>query len=230
MFQPIKNQKIYQQVVEQVQAMLLDGTLVKGDRLPSERDMSERFQVSRASIREALRALEIIGIVECRQGGGNYIRSTFDQHVFEPLSVMFKLNNGTFKDILEYRMIFEPAAAAMAAERIQPGDASVLAELSEKLVQSDDDNSSAQIDQQIHLKIVEISGNYLMQSTMMATSVIMQSFIKEARDYLFQWRENRKQLVQLHCNICDAVIQKNTELASRESRNHFEFIIDNIQI
>lgn len=229
MFQAIKNQKIYEQVVEQIQEMLLDGTLKKGDRLPSERNMSEWFQVSRSSVREAIRALEIIGIVECRQGGGNYIRTSFDENVFEPLSIMFKLNNGSFNDILEYRMLFEPEMAGLAAKRITKQDTKELTVLIDRLISSDSDRLSAVTDQAIHEKIVQISRNYLLISTMKAISVIMQSFIKEARLQLEGWNTNKTELLDIHCRMCKAIIDKDSELATKESRNHFKFIIDKIQ-
>ena len=67
MFIPVQNKRIYQHVVEQIQEMILDGRLSRGDRLPSERTMAEQFAVSRNSVREAIRTLEIIGIIESRQ-------------------------------------------------------------------------------------------------------------------------------------------------------------------
>ena len=70
MFIPIKSTKVYQQVIIQIKDMIDKGTLKKGDKLPSERTLVEQLQVSRASIREALRALEVIGLIECRQGEG----------------------------------------------------------------------------------------------------------------------------------------------------------------
>lgn len=227
MFEPIKNQKIYQQVVEQIQSMLLEGSLKKGDRLPSERDMSERFQVSRASIREALRALEIIGIIESRQGEGNFIRESFNGQVFEPLSVMFKLNKGTFHDILEYRMIFEPQAAAMAASRIDDQEKEELGNLLDQLLRSDDDKESSALDLKIHRKIVAISGNYLMESTMTAISVIMQSFVEEARTSLFQWSENRAQLIDIHKRMCHAIMEGDSDRASKAVQDHFKLVLDN---
>lgn len=227
MFKPVKSHKVYQQVVEQVQQMLLEGTLQKGDRLPSEREMSERFEVSRASIREALRALEIIGIIECRQGGGSYVRSAFSRHGFEPLSVMFRLNNGTFRDILEYRMLFEPEAAAMAARRISEEESAELLALAAALQKADNEDDSVRIDLQIHAKITELCGNFLIQSTMIAISQIMRSFIRDARDQLHQWRNNHAQLTNLHVALCKAIAARDPQKAQAASKKHFQLILDN---
>ena len=64
MFEPIHNKNNYQYIVDQIKQLILDGELIVGDRLPSERDLSEMYQVSRASVREALKALETIGLLE----------------------------------------------------------------------------------------------------------------------------------------------------------------------
>ena len=70
MFEPIHNKNNYQYIVDQIKQLILDGELIVGDRLPSERDLSEMYQVSRASVREALKALETIGLLESRHCGG----------------------------------------------------------------------------------------------------------------------------------------------------------------
>ena len=75
MFNSISNKKVYEQVIEQIQKNIMDGTFKKGDKLPSERELSEKMAVSRTSIREALRVLETMGVVESKQGEGNFIFS-----------------------------------------------------------------------------------------------------------------------------------------------------------
>ncbi len=82
MFSPVQNKRVYQQVAEQVQEMILSGALRPGDRLPSERVMAAEFGVSRNSVREAVRAMEILGFVESRQGGGNFIVAGGEGRIF----------------------------------------------------------------------------------------------------------------------------------------------------
>ena len=71
---PIKSTRIYEEIVRQVKAMIAEGRLKSGDRLPPERDLAEKFVVSRTSVREALRALESLGLVEIRPGEGTFVR------------------------------------------------------------------------------------------------------------------------------------------------------------
>ena len=88
MFEPIHNKNNYQYIVDQIKQLILDGELIVGDRLPSERDLSEMYQVSRASVREALKALETIGLLESRHGGGNYIVNHLKEQLTDNLSLV----------------------------------------------------------------------------------------------------------------------------------------------
>ena len=117
MFSNISNKKVYEQVIEQIQDNIMDGTFKKGDKLPSERDLSETMGVSRTSIREALRVLETMGVVESRQGEGNFICSNIEKSLLQPLSMMFKLNEGSWSDIFELRNVLEIECARLSALR-----------------------------------------------------------------------------------------------------------------
>ena len=118
MFNPIKVTKIYEQVIQQIKDMIADGTLKSGDKLPTERELVEKFNVSRASIREALRSLESIGIVESKQGEGNFIGRNIENILYEPLSILFMLRNNTSQEIFELRMAIEIETADLAAKKL----------------------------------------------------------------------------------------------------------------
>ena len=118
MFSNISSKKVYEQVIEQIQESIFNGELKKGDKLPSERELSEQMRVSRTSIREALRVLETLGVVESKQGEGNFVCSNINKSLIEPLSLIFKLNNGTWMDVIELRQALELEAVRFASERI----------------------------------------------------------------------------------------------------------------
>ena len=229
MFTPIKNKKVYQHVIEQVQVMVMDGTLKKGDKLPAERELAEALGVSRTSVREALRALEIIGTIESRQGEGNFIATNMEKSLFEPLSVMFKLNQGRSEDILELRIIIELEAARLAAERIEEKDMETLDELIQALAKAKDENESVIIDKEIHYKIAEITGNYLIISVLNAISTLMESFIKEARVRIINWAKERNLLLQQHQEICASIIAKDPVRAIRAMNAHFQTVIESME-
>src|SRR5665647_3539080 len=152
MFSPIKNTKVYEQVIDQIKDMIDKGTLKKGDKLPSERNLVLQLEVSRASIREALRALEVIGLIECRQGEGNYIKSSFQDNLFEPLSIMFMLEGSSKEEIWELRKIMEVEASGLAAKRITSEQLNELNEITQRFMNPDGEVEaiSADIDKEFH--------------------------------------------------------------------------------
>ncbi|MEI8247047.1 MAG: FadR/GntR family transcriptional regulator [Lentisphaerota bacterium] len=229
MFIPVQNKRIYQHVVEQIQEMILDGRLNSGDRLPSERTMAEQFAVSRNSVREAIRTLEIIGVVESRQGGGNFVAAGGSDSLFEPLSIMFKLNSGKFTDLLELRRSLEIEAASLAAQRITGEEAAALSSMIEELVKTDDEARCIELDKQFHLMIAEFSGNKLLSGFLRAISRIFEQAVRDGRKYILTSFSNNQTLMRLHQELCDAIVNRQVEAAAVAVRHHFAFILDNLR-
>ncbi len=226
MFTPVKNKKVYQLIVEQIQEMILAGELQAGDKLPSERDMAETFEASRSSIREAVRSLEILGIIESRQGEGNYIRGASGTQWLEPLSVMFKLNGGTFDEILEMRQILECEAARLAAERIDEDQKKALSSLVESIKGTQNEEERAKFDRAFHLLIAEASRNILITSVIGAINAILKNFIEEARESVNVWANDPGVLTAQHQKVCDAILKGDGDAAAKEMCIHFEFVVD----
>ena len=114
---PIKSTRIYEEIVRQVKAMIAEGRLKGGDRLPPERDLAEKFVVSRTSVREALRALESLGLVEIRPGEGTFIRQVSIEALVEPLALLMVSEREATAELFEARRLLEPSLAALAATR-----------------------------------------------------------------------------------------------------------------
>jgi GntR family transcriptional repressor for pyruvate dehydrogenase complex len=129
---PVRRSRISQQIVVQLFQMIRQGHLRPGDRLPSERELSEQLKVSRASLREALRSLEIAGIVAIKQGGGTYVRDGFDDGILSPLSLVLDASTDLVGNLWEVRSIFEPAVASRAAIRAQHDDLTGLEQIVEE--------------------------------------------------------------------------------------------------
>ena len=134
MFKPIKNTSISKKVIEQIKGMLYEGTLKKGDKLPSERQMAEGLAISRSSVREALKELEIMGLIESRPGEGNFVKENFEDILYEPFSTIFLLKESNPEEIIELRKVIEQGCAALAGMRINEED---LLEIEEILRESD---------------------------------------------------------------------------------------------
>ncbi|GMQ62981.1 FadR/GntR family transcriptional regulator [Vallitalea maricola] len=223
-FSPVKNKKIYEYVIEQIQKMILDGTLKEGDRLPAERELTELLGVSRTSVREAIRALEVIGLVESRQGEGNFISANASITLLEPLSVKFMLSKGNTKEILELRRLLELETAFLAAKKATEKDIQELQILITKLSTTDNEDLCAKIDKEFHYKISEIADNSLIINILLSVQYLMEASIIDAREMILKNPEQKDLLVKQHENIYNSIKSHNPEEAQNAMREHLAFV------
>jgi len=118
--EPIKSTRIYEEIVRQIKTMISEGRLKSGDQLPPERDLAEKFVVSRTSVREALRALESLGLVEIRPGEGTFVREVSVESLIEPLAMVMASQREAIGELFEARRLLEPVIAGLAAGRATP--------------------------------------------------------------------------------------------------------------
>ncbi|WP_273327047.1 FadR/GntR family transcriptional regulator [Vallitalea guaymasensis] len=223
-FSPVKNKKIYEYVIEQIQKMILEGTLKEGDRLPAERELTDLLGVSRTSVREAIRALEVIGLVESRQGEGNFISSNVSNTLLEPLSVKFMLSKGNTEEILELRRLLELETASLAARKATEKDIEELQILINKLRTTDDENLCAKIDKEFHYKISEIAANSLIMNILLSVQYLMEASIIDAREMILKNPEQKDLLIKQHEDIYDSIKSHNPEEAQNAMREHLAFV------
>ena len=176
MFREIGEERAFDGILKQIIENIQTGNLKAGAALPAERTMAETMGVSRPAVREALRALELLGIVKSVPGGGNYITENLDTWLIGPLSILFRLNNGYLRQNQQLRAALERETALLAAKKCTPLDAaelwmlySVLSaadQLTENIIEGTRDyimkkNQSASVVDEQHHKLVEaiINGN-----------------------------------------------------------------------
>lgn len=111
----IRRPRLYEEIARRLQGMIGNGRLKPGDRLPPERELVRSFQVSRGSVRDAIRTLEVMGLVRSRQGEGTIVRGVSADSVVPPLSAALVPKRELVAELLEIRRIVEPAFAARAA-------------------------------------------------------------------------------------------------------------------
>lgn len=230
LFTPIKNTKVYEQVIEQIKTMIENGKLKRGDKLPSERDLVEQLGVSRASIREALRVLEIIGLIDCKQGEGNFIKRNFETGLFEPLSVMFMLNGGKPNEMFELRRVMEVETAALAAKRITDEELKELYNLIEQMDTSQSEEERSKIDKKFHYTIAYASRNFLIVNILNTVSSLMDSFIKNAREEILKKDNDKSVINNQHKEIYKTLAEHNPAEAARAMRKHMDLISNNLTL
>jgi GntR family transcriptional regulator, transcriptional repressor for pyruvate dehydrogenase complex len=131
MFKAVSLNRVSQAIVDQIKQLLRQGRLKPGDRLPSERELCERFGVSRVTVREALRVLEAGGLIEIRVGarGGAFVTSPTSQQVGEGLADLLNLSPLTARDVTEARQVFELGIVPLVVERATDDDIAALYEM-----------------------------------------------------------------------------------------------------
>lgn len=122
------------EAIDRIKSMIVSGELRPGDRLPKEADLAERLGLSRNSLREAVRALSLIRVLDVRQGDGTYVTSLEPQLLLETMSFVVDFQrDDSIRQFLEVRHILEPAATELAAQRMSDADldalGAILAEL-----------------------------------------------------------------------------------------------------
>jgi GntR family transcriptional regulator, transcriptional repressor for pyruvate dehydrogenase complex len=114
----VRKTKVYHEIVDQIRELIAAGRIKPGDRLPPERELAELFKASRNSVRDAIRVLEQMGLIESRQGDGTYVRSVSAEDLAEPLALMLLQSRTQMRELWEVRRVLEPALAEFAAARI----------------------------------------------------------------------------------------------------------------
>jgi len=121
-FKPVKNVKITELIVDQIRKAILEGTMKPGDKLPSERELSEKFEASRIAVREALISLESAGLVQIKPGSGAFVANITSKTMSQSLYSILRMQNISLDEITEARLIIEPHIARLASERASKED------------------------------------------------------------------------------------------------------------
>lgn len=167
-FKPAKQNRIYQDVVEQIQEAILEGTLKVGEQLPPERRLIEMFGISRGTLREALRVLQQKGMIEIKTGvsGGSIIRGVTAEIFSENLALLIRYQKVSLQELAEFREGIEGTVAALAAERATAEDVATLKALYKESAVAfaagpKEWDTAIRCDEQIHLALARIAGNSL---------------------------------------------------------------------
>jgi DNA-binding FadR family transcriptional regulator len=153
------------EAIEKIKAMIVSGTLRAGDRLPKEADLAADLGLSRSSLREAVKALSLVNILDVRRGDGTYVTSLEPAVLLEALSFIVDFHRDTtVLEFLQVRRILEPSATAMAAERITAAECAELRSLLDQLGPDPDTEELVANDLEFHRRIAACSGNSVLLS------------------------------------------------------------------
>lgn len=224
MFKQVKQNKAYQDVVEQVQEAIIAGTLKPGSQLPAERELKEQFGISRGTLREALRVLEQKGLIEIRTGvaGGSIIREVNSEKLSENLGLLIRNRAVSLHDLAEFRESMEGGVAALAAQRAGRPELDALQELLEEAQLHFREgrkgwDAFVRTDEQIHLALVRISGNLLFISVLTSVYHNIHTYYE---NYLPWSKARMQENYNDLCEIVAAVSAADAERAREAAQEH----------
>jgi DNA-binding FadR family transcriptional regulator len=153
------------EAIERIKEMIVTGELRPGDRLPKEADLADRLGLSRNSLREAVKALSLIRVLDVRQGDGTYVTSLQPEVLLDTVGFVLDFHrDDSVLHLLEVRRILEPAGTAMAARTMSDDDIAELAVLLERVTDDTDLNDLIAVDLEFHRRIAVGSGNPVLAS------------------------------------------------------------------
>lgn len=222
---PVRKVRTYELVMEQMEANLLSGELRAGDQLPSERDLSAALGVSRSSLREALRVLEALGIIDIHVGRGPDSGATIREEPGPAYGKLLRLELalGRFSsaDVLDTRLTLERRCAMRAARNAAADDLSdmgaILDRMDDPAIESAAFND---LDSEFHVRIADAAGNALTAHLMASLRMAIRRQMIEAYGRLDDWRTTAVRVRQEHRQILEAIRRHDPEESGRVTEAH----------
>jgi DNA-binding FadR family transcriptional regulator len=199
------------EAIEKLRAMIVSGELRPGDRLPREADLATTLGLSRSSLREAVRALSLVRILDVRQGDGTYVSSLAADSLLEALTFIVEFHrDASVLELLEVRRILEPAASARAAVQITAPALDQVAEILGRADVNSPVEDLVQADVEFHRAIALAAGNSVLASLIESLSAPTQ----RARVWRGMTQEGALQrTLEEHQAIFDAITRRDPEMA-----------------
>lgn len=217
-FEAIRRNKVYEEVARQIESLILEK-LKPGDKLPPERELAELFAVSRSSVRDAIRSLELSGLVEPRQGIGTVVREVTAGTLINPLVNALKHKQQLVSELLEVRKMIEPPLAARAAKHVSPDE---IAEMEDILQRQAEKTARGEMtideDSEFHYSIAMASGN----SVVLKVLDVLMDLLRETRERSLQVAGRAQKSLAGHRQILAAIKRGDGAGADSAMRRHIE--------
>jgi GntR family transcriptional repressor for pyruvate dehydrogenase complex len=211
LFDKVESERRYEAVVRQILALIGQGEIAPGSRLPAERDLAERLGVSRNVLREAFRVLEARGIVRSRAGGGRYLRPGNVSTALPTEGVVLRLEQAVIADILEARELLEAQAARLAAQRANDEQVNAVTAACEDSASSWEDNLT------FHVAVAAATGNFMLERLVRLQMELLREV--HQRDH-YRSPGIAAELLAEHRSIAGAIAVGDADAAEAAVRRH----------
>ncbi len=227
-YKVVRTSRLYEQIVQQIEESVLNGSLKPGDQLPAERDLAQKLGVSRTAVREAVKTLREKGLVEAYSGRGTFITDGTTHAARQSFDLMVKIGQQEGSPHLaELRLILEPGIAALAAARVEDEDVAAMREAVAVMERSQKDPEAyIEADLDFHLALAEAAANPLILS--LIDSIV--GLLREQRIKIFNVEGGPQRGQVHHKRILEAVEQRDPEAARGAMAAHLEQVRQDSQI
>jgi DNA-binding FadR family transcriptional regulator len=228
----MKTTRLSDQIAETLQGMIANGTFKPGDRIPSERELASRLDVSRPSLREAIQKLNSKGLMSTRRGGGTYVSEELAPEFVDPLLQLLREQPESRFDVLEVRHALEGTAAYYAALRGTREDKLKIRKCFVQMIEkhgSPDPMDEARADAAFHLSIVEACHNLVLLHVMRGLFTLLQSSISHNLDKLYTLPRVFEPLSRQHERLMEAIVEGDPEKARQAAQAHLVFVEESLQ-
>lgn len=209
----------YKKIVDDVLEKISRGKLRKGDKLPTELCLATKFDVSRTCVREAIKSLEAMGIVQSIQGSGSYITSTPEQSINRPLCALFALSNGTLENVLDLRIVLESDVCRDIIRTATDGEIERLCALADYDYNELPIERQAVRDSRFHNALMRMSHNALIKYIYTTLASLMDIYRERVLEKT--WRRDENALTRAgHMAICQALRNRDEAAAATAVYEH----------
>lgn len=226
-FHKINQERVANTVMRQIEQLILRGILRPGERLPSERDLSEKMGVSRPSLREAIADLENRGLLATRKGSGIYVADVLGSAFSAPLIQLFASHDEALFDYISFRRDLEGLAAERAARLASDTDLKVITSIFKKMETAHNKRNPAEesaLDAEFHMAIIEASHNVFMLHMMRSMFEMLRAGVFYNRQVMFKVRTTREALLDQHRAIHDALLTRKPDAARKAVEDHLGYV------
>lgn len=222
-YRAVKTSRLFEQIVQQVEDSILKGQLKPGDQLPAERDLAQRFGVSRTAVREAVKTLREKGLVEAYSGRGTFVTNGTSQGIRQSLDLMIRINKQEgMANLAELRLVLEPEIAALAALRIEEQLVATMREAVAVMERNlHDPDAYVEADLDFHLALAEAADNPLILSLL--DSIV--DLLREQRSRIFDVDGGPERGQFHHKQILAAIENRDAEAARESMRAHLNQVL-----
>jgi GntR family transcriptional repressor for pyruvate dehydrogenase complex len=222
--------KTYESIIDSIKTDIMNGKIQSGQKLAPERELARKFNVSRTSIREALRTLEILGVIKSIQGSGNFITGDVEKSLMESMSMMFLLQQIDSLQFYQFREALETKAAMLAVQNIDDTKIIKLEEIVSKMAETEDEPTRSALDKELHDTIVAASDNAIIIQILSILSEVISLDIKKRRSEILSDKKNIKRLQKIHEEMVFSLKQRDSKATYTAFTKHFDIIAEYIRM